>query len=190
LIWGGRTRFGESEAMKGVPGISGPGSGYNLYEVTAMYEIFEATSDRDFKEARALFMEYAAELRVDLCFQNFTGELENLRDTYGPPAGCLLLARGSEGFVGCVALRPFREGTCEMKRLYLQPAARGSGTGRGLAVEIIGRARARGYRRMVLDTLESLQAARTLYGSLGFREVPPYYDNPLDGVVYMELQLS
>ncbi len=154
------------------------------------YQIFEATASEDFEEARVLFKEYAAELGVDLCFQNFAEELDDLQGMYGPPAGCLLVARGNEGLVGCVALRPFGAGICEMKRLYLRPAARGTGTGRELAVEVIRRARAAGYHTMVLDTLETLRTARALYGSLGFREVAPYYANPLNGVIYMELDLA
>jgi putative acetyltransferase len=152
--------------------------------------IFEAATDEDFDAARSLFEEYAADLGVDLCFQNFAAELENLRSMYGRPAGCLLLARRDDSIVGCVAMRPFREGICEMKRLYIRPVARGTGTGRDLAVEIIRRARVAGYRKMVLDTLESLQAARKLYLSLGFVEVAPYYNNPLNGVLYMERDLS
>jgi ribosomal protein S18 acetylase RimI-like enzyme len=151
--------------------------------------ILEAKTDSDFDEARTLFQEYAAALAVDLCFQNFAYELEHMREIYGAPAGCVLLAgRGGE-IVGCVALRRFEGNVCEMKRLYVRPAARGSNLGRLLAVSVIEHARAFGYCRMVLDTLTSLKAARSLYRSLGFRETAPYYTNPLEGVVYMELDL-
>ena len=151
--------------------------------------VFPATTDLEFDEARQLFSEYAAGLGVDLCFQNFEHELENIKNTYGAPNGCLLLAHCSERPIGCVAFRPFMEGICEMKRLYVRPEARGLNVGRRLAIEIIQRARSAGYRSMVLDTLTSLTAAQTLYRSLGFRQVEPYYANPLQGVVYMELDL-
>ena len=152
--------------------------------------IFEATTPFEIEEARTLFREYAAGLGVDLCFQNFEHELENIRSVYGAPDGCLLLARLNNGTAGCVAFRRFEDDVCEMKRLYVKPSARGMNLGRSLSVEIIRRARSAGYRRMVLDTLARLQAAYSLYRSLGFREIRPYYVNPLEGVVYMELDLD
>ena len=128
-----------------------------------------------------LFREYAGSLGVDLSFQGFEEELAAL------PAGydAILLA----GDEGCVGVRPFGDAVCEMKRLYVRPAARGSGLGRTLALAAVEQARTLGYRAMRLDTMPSMGAAQALYASLGFVEIPPYRHNPVPGARFMELQL-
>lgn len=152
--------------------------------------IDNARGAADIAAAKRLFQAYAASLDVDLCFQNFAHELATLPGDYAPPAGCLLLARVRGGAVGCVALRPLANTTCEIKRLYVDPALHGTGIGRALADAVIARARAIGYDEVKLDTLATMARARALYASLGFRECAPYYDNPLPGVAYMSLVLA
>jgi ribosomal protein S18 acetylase RimI-like enzyme len=157
------------------------------------YRFTEAVTFAQFDAARSLIEEYAAQLGasmgVDLAFQDFAAELDRLPGMYGPPSGCLLLASRDDEWVGCCALRRFSAEICEMKRLFVKPEVRGANLGRHLAERLIGAARALGYRRMVLDTLEGMAAARTLYRSLGFRETEPYYFNPIAGVCYMVLDL-
>lgn len=153
-------------------------------------EIMEATSAEDYALGRALIEEYAAALGVDLCFQNFSEEISNLPKIYGPPSGCLLLARVNEKAVGCVAVRNKNGATCEMKRLYVKPEYRGTGLGRRLAETAIRKARQLGYARMVLDTLPSMVEAQPLYESLCFREVEGYYQNPVQGVRYLARELT
>jgi GNAT superfamily N-acetyltransferase len=139
---------------------------------------------------RELFQEYAAGLGVDLRFQNFEAELAALPGRYAPPSGRLLLAVAAAGPAGCVGLRDLGDGVCEMKRLFVRPAFRGSGVGRLLAEAVLAEGRAAGYRQMRLDTLPSMGRAVALYESLGFRPVEPYTVNPHPGALYLGLDLS
>jgi putative acetyltransferase len=153
-------------------------------------EIIQAHSADRVAHARELFREYEAWLEVDLCFQNFDKELAELPGKYAPPDGRLLLAVENGKVAGCVALRKIGEGICEIKRLFLRPQFRGKGLGRQLAELIIAEAKQIGYQRMRLDTLPpKMNDAIALYRSLGFKEIEPYYDNPVPGAKFMELDL-
>lgn len=153
--------------------------------------IAPATTAAEIESVRGLFRTYADGLGIDLGYQGFAEELAGLPGAYGPPGGALLLARDAAGApVGCVALRPIDPpGCCEMKRLFLLPAARGTGLGRALAQAAMEEARRRGYREMRLDSLPFMAAAVALYRALGFREIAPYYPTPVEGTVFMACDL-
>ncbi len=140
-------------------------------------------------EARILLLEYADSLDVDLSFQNFDQELSDFPGSYMPPTGALLLASRGGKLAGSVAMRKLDAEACEMKRLYVRSGSRGLGVGRELAVAVIDAARDLGYRRMRLDTLAGMDDAQGLYRTLGFREIAAYYENPVPGTRYLELDL-
>ncbi len=153
-------------------------------------EILRARSAGDYVVGKSLIEEYQASLGVDLCFQNFSQEIANLPGIYGPPRGCLLIARMNEKLAGCVAVRGLDDGDCEIKRLYVRPEYRREGVGRRLVEKAIRFARALGYARMLLDTLPAMTEAQSLYQSLGFAEIDGYYINPVEGVRYLALELG
>lgn len=154
-----------------------------------MLKIACVESKENLEHIRELFKEYAAWLGFDLSFQDFEREFAELPGDYSPPDGQLLLATYRAQIAGCVALRKFSEGVCEMKRLYVRPQFRGKGIGRSLSESIIAEARKAGYKQMRLDTVPSMQKAIALYHSLGFKEIEPYRHNPIEGATFMELTL-
>ena len=143
--------------------------------------MIRAAQPRDVERVRTLLREYASGLDVDLSFQGFDAELAD-------PLGFYEVMLMTDD--GCVGLRRIDGTTCEMKRLYVRPSARGTGLGRRLAEEVIAEARAQGYVRMLLDTLPSMTAAHALYESLGFAATTPYRHNPVPGTAFLELDLS
>jgi putative acetyltransferase len=160
-------------------------------------ELLQATTPAQLMAVQNLFAEYASALGalgVDLCFQNFDAEIRGLPGAYAQPGGVLLLAQVNGTAAGCVALRALPEAdytnACEMKRLYVQPGFRQFGLGRALAQQVIEWAAQAGYSCMLLDTLHDMEAARGLYASLGFEEIPPYYFNPIAGAHYLKVELT
>ncbi len=153
-------------------------------------QIVVADNENRVRQAATLFREYASSLSFDLCFQNFEQELAELPGKYAAPHGTLLLAFRQDKPIGCIALRPW-EGTRigEMKRLYVQPAARGLGVGKKLVGALLDHARQIGYERVRLDTAPSMRKALKLYESLGFQRIDAYCQNPIHGTFYLELVL-
>ena len=159
----------------------------NEFSITVTRRVHSA---EDIELARQLFREYAAWLEIDLCFQNFEQELAGLPGDYAPPDGRLLFAYRDGRLAGCVALRKIGEGVCEMKRLFVRGDFRGQGIGRLLVSAVIREAKKIGYERLRLDTLPpKMSDAIVLYRSFGFREIEPYYDNPVPGAMFMELAM-
>lgn len=154
-----------------------------------MLEVREVRDPEDIALIRALFLEYASALGIDLAFQNFDEELAGLPGAYVPPRGHLLIALEETHPIGCVALRAIDRQTAELKRLYVRPEGRGRGAGRRLVIGIIELARTAGYRKIRLDSLPSMIEAAALYASLGFVVIPAYRHNPVAGTRFMELVL-
>jgi ribosomal protein S18 acetylase RimI-like enzyme len=177
------------EALK--PAQQDSSSVASVSSVVKAFDFRRAESPEQIATIRELFLEYAQSLGFSLCFQSFDKELAGLPGDYAPPDGRLLLATYEGAPAGCVALHKLDREICEMKRLYVRPQFRGKGLGRALAERVIGDARQIGYKRLRLDTVEPvMQAAVAMYRQLGFREIAPYRENPIEGALYMELVIG
>jgi len=149
-----------------------------------------ADSSEQIDVIRELFLEYGQSLDFNLCFQSFDEELKSLPGKYEPPQGRLVLAAVGGKTAGCVALCPVADGVCEMKRLWVRPEFRGIKLGRRLAEHIMNEARSIGYEKMKLDTVKTMTSAISLYKSLGFTTTSAYRYNPVEGAIYMEIDLG
>ena len=156
-------------------------------------EFITPETPEELDATRLVFREYAEQLGIDLCFQNFDAELATLPGDYTAPRGALLLVLVDGDIAGCCALRPLDSvdyaDACEMKRLYVRKAFRRFGLGRQLAEKMLDAARVAGYHHLVLDTLSDMESARALYEDLGFEGIPPYYHNPIAGAHYLKVNL-
>lgn len=153
-------------------------------------KIIQVQSPKDVQQVRKLFEEYVSWLGIDLCFQNYEKELAELPGEYAPPSGRLLIAYADDQVAGCAALRDLGNGVCEMKRLFVRPAFRGARLGWSLAEAVLKEARGIGYERIRLDTLPGkMDRAIAMYRHLGFKDIEPYYNNPVVGAAFMELVL-
>ena len=152
--------------------------------------ILGADDHVELEQVRQFFRNYAAWLGVDLGYQNFGDEMASLPGAYAAPAGRLFFAEFEGRPAGCVGIRPSSDGVCEMKRLYVEPEMRGNGIGRQLALAAIKAAKALGYRKVMMDTLPAMRIAVKLYRELGFKEAPAYYPTPVEGTLFLALDLE
>ena len=144
----------------------------------------------ELEQVRQYFRNYAAWLGVDLSYQNFDEEMASLPGRYADPQGRLFYAEHDGKGAGCVGIRQLDEGVCELKRLYVDPACRGLGVGRLLALAAIRAARRIGYRKILIDTLPAMRIAVRLYRELGFQEAPAYYQTAIEGTQFLALDLE
>ena len=155
-----------------------------------MNAIEHARFPDDLAAVTAIFREYVASANVSLAFQDYEQEFAQLPGKYAFPEGRLLLARHGDRVAGCAALRPVTVDTCEMKRVYVRPEARGEQLGRRLVARILDEARLAGYARVCLDVLPEFAAARRIYAGFGFTDAPPIAFNPVPGTAFLALDLN
>lgn len=153
------------------------------------FSLSAAETENDFSAAKLLFLDYAKELGVDLCFQDFDNELKEISIQYNAPSGFLLLLKYKNEFIGCVGLRKMKNEISEMKRMYIKKEFRGKGLSKKMIEEIVVQANKMNYKKILLDTLPQMKEAINLYALFGFKEIKAYRFNPIDETKYMELTL-
>jgi carbonic anhydrase len=155
-----------------------------------MVDYLIAETNEEYRNAALLFKEYAAWLNIDLGFQHFEEELQNLKAMYTAPYGGIILCKYGEEFIACVGIRKIDSTTAELKRMYVKPSFQKQGIGKAMLERAEALAKALNYTRIRLDTLNYMVPAIALYKQNGFYEIPAYYNNPNETAVYLELELK
>lgn len=137
-----------------------------------------------------MMREYIDWIGLDLAFQDIDAELDALPGEYVPPRGALFVVDGPAHLVAMIGLRPIDGRIGEMKRLFVRPDARGRGLAKQLIARVVEEARRLGYEEIRLDTLPMMGDAQSLYVSMGFHDIAPYYDTPIAGTRFMALRLG
>jgi ribosomal protein S18 acetylase RimI-like enzyme len=154
-----------------------------------MPDYVTVSNEEEYKSAALLFSEYANCLGIDLSFQNFEEELQNLKTMYGPPKGTIILSRYNGEYIACIAVRPIDDSTAELKRMYVKPSFQRNGIGEKLLSLALIFSQQKGYAKIRLDTLNTMIPANNLYKKNGFVEIPSYYFNPETTAVFFEKKL-
>lgn len=161
----------------------------NKNNVLSTISIKKAITNEDFIVGKTLFIEYSNELQIDLCFQNFENELQNISTQYGQSSGSLILVFYNNLPIGCVGVRKISNEIAELKRMYVHKDYRLNNIGENILKKAIEEAKNLGYQKIRLDTLETMQAAIYLYHKIGFKEIDAYTYNPIQGAKFYELSL-
>jgi putative acetyltransferase len=148
-----------------------------------------AALPEDIPEVRQMMREYVAWIGLDLAHQEIDAEMAGLPGEYAPPRGALFVVPESDRLVAMIGLRPLEGPIAEMKRLFVRPEARGRGLAKQLIARVLDEARQLGYDEIRLDTLPMMGDAQGLYVALGFEDIAPYYDTPIDGTRFMARRL-
>ncbi len=148
--------------------------------------ITEVVDKEDYKNLAGMFKRYEEDLGFELQFQNFSEELTSLEKMYGPPKGVAFLLKHHQTPVGCIAVRELEEEIAEIKRMFIEIPWRGKGYGNRLLKAALESAKALGYIKARLDTLDYMKPAINSYQRAGFYEIAAYRHNPFDNAVFME----
>ena len=153
------------------------------HEIPIAKELIYRVAHQLFRDTRSL--------HESIAFYESRGQLHDMDDfqhTYLDNDGVFLVITNDDQIIGTGAIRKIDGQVCELKRVWLRFDYHGKGLGYRMIQELLSFARARGYRRIRLETDRAEQSrAYNLYKRVGFYEIPRYSDNQDDAAMEMIL---